>query len=162
MPAFPSTKVRLSSRRAKDLMLAAACTAISPGRVYYPSQEGNPPKRWTTSAGRSYGQTEKPRSFIVSVFSQSRRLFQGPGQWAAFQRWRDSYNSVTTGLTQVLAMALNSVPGPAAEDAATSGQVNSFLQAVSAGVSARVLYCCDALVGMGSSGDGNRALEIQF
>jgi hypothetical protein len=61
-------------------------------------------------------------------------------------------------VTRTLAVALNSVR-QAAEDAATTGQVDSFVEAVHSGVSANL---CDALVGMGSFTEGNRTLDIEF
>jgi hypothetical protein len=61
-------------------------------------------------------------------------------------------------VTQWLASALNSVR-QAAEDAASTGQVNGFVQAVPSGVSANL---CDALAAMGSFSEGYRTLEIQF
>ncbi len=136
-------------QKAKDLMLAAACAAVSPS-VYYPSRK--PAQAMDYIRRARLGQTEAG-SFIVTIISPVPPSFTGPsGQLFALE---EPYERQ---VTQVLAMALNSVR-QAAEDAATSGQVNSFVQAVPHGVSTNL---CDALVGMGSSGDGNRALEIQF
>jgi len=61
-------------------------------------------------------------------------------------------------VTQTLAGALNSVR-QAAEDAAATGKVDSFVHAVPRGVSANL---CDALAGMGSFTEGDRSLDVQF
>jgi hypothetical protein len=133
----------------KDLMLAAACAAVSP-RVYYPSRK--PAQAIDYVRRARLGQTE-PGSFIVTIISPVPPSLTGPsGQLIALE---EPYERQ---VTRVLAVALNSVR-QAAEDAATSGQVDRFVQAVSRGVSANL---CDALVGMGSSGEGNRAVDIQF
>ncbi len=136
-------------QKAKDMMLAAACAAVNP-RMYYPSRK--PAQALDYIRRARLGQTE-PGSFIITIISPVPPSLTDPGgQLIALE---EPYERQ---VTQVLAVALNSVR-QAAEDAATSGQVNSFIQAVSRGVSANL---CDALVGMGSSGEGNRAVDIQF
>jgi len=136
-------------QKAKEMMLAAACAAVGP-RAYYPSRK--PAQAIDYIRGARLGQTE-PGSFIVTIISPVLPSLSGPrGQRIELE---EPYER---RVTQVLAVALNSAR-QAAEDAATSGQVDSFVQAVSRGVSANL---CDALAGMGSFSEGNRAVEVQF
>ena len=135
--------------RARDLMLAVACAAVNP-RAYYPSRK--PAQAIDYIRKARLGQTE-PGSFVVTILSPVPPSLADPnGQLIALE---EPYERQ---VTQTLAVALNAVR-QAAEDAATSGQVDSFVQAVSRGVSANL---CDALAGMGSFSEGNRVVEVQF
>jgi len=136
-------------QRAKDMMLAAACAAVNP-RVYYPSRK---PAQATDYIRRArLGQTE-PGSFIVTIFSPVPPSLAGPdGQLFELE---EPFERL---VTQTLAVALNSVR-LAAEDAAATGKVDSFVSAVASGVSANL---CDALAGMGSFTEADRSLDIQF
>jgi hypothetical protein len=136
-------------QKAKDMMLAAACAAVNP-RVYYPSRR--PAQAMDYIRRARLGQTE-PGSFIITIISPVPPSLAGPnGQLFGFE---EPYERQ---VTQTLAAALNSVR-QAAEDAAASGSVESFVHAVPSGVSANL---CDALAGMGSSTQAGRAFDIQF
>src|SRR5262249_40239707 len=129
-------------QKAKDMMLAAACAAVNP-RVYYPSRK--PAQAMDYIRRARLGQTE-PGSFIVTILSPVPPSLADPsGHFIALE---EPYERQ---VTRVLAGALDSVRR-AAEDAASTGQVNGFIQAVPSGVSANL---CDALAGMGSFSEGN-------
>jgi hypothetical protein len=135
--------------RARDLVLAGACAAVNP-RASYPSRK--PAQAIDYIRKARLGQTE-PGSFIVTILSPVPPSLADPsGRLVALD---EPYERQ---VTQRLATALDAVR-QAAEDAATSGQVDSFVRAVSRGVSANL---CDALASMGSSGEGHRAVEFLF
>ena len=130
-------------------MLAAACAAVKP-RMYYPSRK--PAQAMDYIRRARLGQTE-PGSFILTIISPvPPSLMDRSGQHIGLDEPYERH------VTRTLAFALDSVR-QAAEDAATTGQVDSFVQAVPRGVSANL---CDALVGMGSFPEGNRTLGIEF
>jgi len=136
-------------QKAKDLVLAAACAAVNP-RMYYSSRKSTQATDYIR--GARLGQTE-PGSFVITIISPVPPSLAGPtGQLFELE---EPYER---RVTQMLAGALNSVR-QAAEDAAATGKVDSFVRAVPRGVSANL---CDALAGMGSFTEGCRALEIQF
>ena len=119
-------------------------------RVYYPSRK--PAQAIDYIRRARLGQTE-PGSFIITIISPVPPSLAGPGG-QIFELGEPFERRVT----RTLAFALNSVR-QAAEDAATSGEVDSFVRAVPNGVSANL---CDALAGIGSLTEGDRSLDIQF
>jgi hypothetical protein len=133
--------------KAKDMMLAAACAAVSP-RAYYPSKK---PSEATDYLRRvRFGQTERG-SFVVTIISRvPPSLSAGNGHLVEVE---EPYER---RVTRTLARALAAVRA-AAEDAASSGNVHGFVQAVPTGVSANL---CDALAGIANTSDGDRATEI--
>jgi len=136
-------------QKAKDMVLAAACAAVNP-RMYYPSRKSAQAMDYIRRA--RLGQTE-PGSFIITIISPVPPSLAGPsGQIFELE---EPYER---RVTQMLASSLNTVQ-QAAEDAAATGNVDSFVRAVPSGVSANL---CDALAGMGSSTEGGRALDVQF
>jgi hypothetical protein len=135
--------------RSRDLMLAVACAVVNP-RAYYPSRK--PAQAIDYIRKARLGQTEAG-SFVVTILSLVPPSLSAPdGQLIAME---EPYERQ---VTQRLAIALNAVR-QAAEDAATTGQVNRFVEAVPSGVSANL---CDALAGMGSFSEGSRRLAIEF
>ena len=134
---------------ARDMMLAAACAAVGP-RAYFPSRR---PAQVLDYVRRTrLGQTEQG-SFVLTIISRvppSLAGQNGPllGVEEPFER----------RVTQTLADSLSAVRR-ASEEAASTGQVESFVSAVPRGVNANL---CDALVCMGTCADDNRSLAVQF
>jgi hypothetical protein len=136
-------------QKAKDMVLSSACAAVNP-RMYYPSRKSTQATDYIRRA--RLGQTE-PGSFIITIISPVPPSLAGPGG-----QMFELEEPFERRVTRMLAVALSSVR-QAAEDAATTGNVDSFVRAVPDGVSANL---CDALAGMGSSTEGDRSLDIQF
>ena len=136
-------------QKAKEMVLAAACAAVNP-RMYYPSRKSAQAMDYIRRA--RLGQTE-PDSFVITIISPVPPSLAGPTD--QLFELEEPYER---RVTQILAGALNSVR-QAAEDAAATGRIDSFVRAVPSGVSANL---CDALAGMGSFTEGGRALDIQF
>ena len=136
-------------QKAKDMVLAAACAAVNP-RIYYPSRK--PAQAMDYIRRARLGQTE-PGSFIITIISPVPPSLAGPN--GQLFELAEPYER---RVTQMLAGALNSVR-QAAEDAATTGKVDSFVRAVPSGVSANL---CDAVAGMGSFTEGGRRSTSSF
>jgi hypothetical protein len=136
--------------KAKDLLLSAASAVVSP-RSYYARRK---PSKATDYMRRArLGQTE-PGSFIVTILSPvspSLSDIQGSDS----DPLDDPFERK---VTKTLAMALNSAHA-AAQEAAISGSVESFVNALDKGVSANF---CDALAGMATFAQSSRSLEIGF
>jgi hypothetical protein len=136
-------------QKATDMMLAAACAAVGP-RAYFPSKRPGPATeylrqiRLRQTEGGSFGLT------ILSRVPPS--LAADNGQFLELEE------PFERRVTQTLAKSLTSVR-TACEKAASTGKVESFVSAVSQGVSANL---CDALVGMGTGGDAGRSLQISL
>ncbi len=136
-------------QKAKDMMLAAACAAVNP-RMYYPTRK---PAQATEYLRRArLGQTE-PGSFIVTIISPVPPSLAGRN--GLLIELEEPYER---RVTQTLALSLNTVR-LASDEAAATGQVESFVNAVPSGVSANL---CDALIGMGSMAEGDRTIDVLF
>jgi len=135
-------------QKTREMVLAAACAALLP-RPYYPSRK--PAQAVDYIRRARLGQTE-PGSFVLTIISPV-----SPSLTGASGQLFDLGEPYERRVTHTLAVALNSVR-MAAEDAATTGRVESFLQAVPHGVSANL---CDALSGMGLFAERDYALDIQ-
>jgi len=134
---------------ARDLMLAAACAATGP-RAYFPTKK---PGQATDYLRRTrLGQTEQG-SFVLTIISRV-----PPSLGTENGQLFEMNEPFERRVTQRLAHSLVAVR-KAAEDAAATGEVKSFVDAVSKGVSANL---CDAIVGMGRSTDMDRNLELDF
>jgi hypothetical protein len=135
--------------KAKDMMLAAACSAAGP-RAYFPSRK---PHRATEYLRRTrLGQTEQG-SFVLTIISHVPPSLAGKNG-----ELFEPEEPFERRVTQTLAHALGAVRR-AAEDAASTGQVASFVDAVSQGVSANL---CDAIVGLGRCSEVDRNLALDF
>jgi len=136
-------------QKAKDLMLAAACATAGP-RAYFPSRK---PHQATEYLRRTrLGQTEQG-SFVLTIISHVPPSLTGKNG-----ELLEAQEPFERRVMQTLAHALEAVR-KAAEDAAASGQVASFVDAVDQGVSANL---CDAIVGMGRCSEVDRNLALHF
>jgi hypothetical protein len=136
-------------QKAKELMLCAASAVVMP-KMYYP---GRRPKLAVDYMRRArLGQTE-PGSFVVTIVSPVSPSLNDPhGQaWASEEPFERK-------VTSTLAIALSSVKQAAAE-AAASGKIDSFVDAVDKGVSANL---CDALAKMSIFSDADRTIDVAF
>jgi hypothetical protein len=135
--------------KAKDLMLAAACAAVSP-RAYYPSKK--PAQAMDYIRRVRLGQTERG-SFVLKIVSRVTPCLSG-GNGRLF----DMEEPFERLVTQTLSHGLASVR-TAAGEAASSGKIESFIGAVDKGVNANL---CEAITGMASTSEGDQALEVSF
>lgn len=136
-------------QKAKDMMLAAACSAAEP-RAYYPSRKPSQAMDYIRRA--RLGQTEHG-SFVLTLISRVPPSLAG-GNGKLFEAEEPFERRVT----QTLASSLMSLKNASA-DAASTGNVKSFTNGIAKGISANL---CDAIVGMGTCADNNRALEVRF
>lgn len=136
-------------QKARDMMLAAACAAIGP-RAYFPSKRPTEAMDYLRKA--RLGQTEQG-SFVLTIISRV-----PPSLATENGQLFDVEEPFERRVIQTLATSLMAIRS-ASDDAASTGKVESFVAAVSKGVSANL---CDALVGMGTCADSNRSLEINF
>jgi hypothetical protein len=136
-------------QKAKDLMLAAACAAVAP-RAYYPSRK--PAEAIDYLRNVRLGQTELG-SFVLTILSRV-----PPGLTVGGSRSLENGEPFERRVTQVLSKSLEAVR-TAAEEAASTGQVESFVEAVDKGVSANL---CDAVAGLGQSPTGSRNIQFSF
>lgn len=134
---------------ARDMMLAAACAAVE-NRSYYPGRRPTQAVDYMRKA--RLGQTEHG-SFVLTVISRVTPSLSGQNS-QLFEAEEPFERRVTQTLSEAL-LTMRS----AAETAAASGRVDSFVHGVAHGISANL---CDAVVQMGTHSDGDRNLEIQF
>ncbi|MDZ4819142.1 MAG: hypothetical protein SGJ20_09240 [Planctomycetota bacterium] len=140
-------------QKTRDLFMAAACSTIERKAVWH---KRKPDQAVNYLRNVRVGQTERG-SYVMTVISKvppmlqstNDRLFQEPGEpEQPYER------KVTTNLALSLAAAER-----AAEIAAATGSLDSFDQAVRDGVSANL---CEALVGLATDSDTNRAVDFSF
>ncbi len=140
-----------TSQKARELMLAAACSATS-NRAVWPNRK--PDKAINFLRNVRVGQSERG-SYVLKILSpvpprlaasENGHLFDDPSP--PFER------KVTTALAAALQGASS-----AAESAATRGDASSFEKAVAAGASANF---CEALAGLSIDEDRDRAIEVSF
>jgi hypothetical protein len=136
-------------QKARDLMLAAACSAARP-RSYFPSRK--PAEATDYLRNVRLGQTEQG-SFVLTILSRV-----PPGLTADGARPVENEEPFARRVTQLLSHSLSAVR-TAAEEAASTGRVESFVAAVDQGVSANL---CDAVAGLGKSPTGSRNIEFSF
>jgi hypothetical protein len=136
-------------QKAKDMMLAAACAAAEL-RAYYPSKKPIQAMKYLQKT--RLGQTEQG-SFVLTIISRVVPSLAGSdGQ--LFELEEPFERKVTLTLANALAAVR-----AAAENAASTGTLDSFIASVRKGVSANL---CDALVGMAGGRDSRRDLAIDF
>lgn len=140
------------AQKARDLMLAAACSAIEPRAIW---RKRKPDQAVDYLRGVRVGQSERG-SYVMTVHSRVPPKL-APAQANLFGEVEEEEpyeRLVTSGL----ANALQAVE-QAAELSATDGLVCGFDEAVRKGVSANL---CEAVSGLASDGDGDRLVEFGF
>ena len=135
--------------RAKEMVLAAACAASGP-RAYYPSKKPTQAMEYLRKA--RLGQTEQG-SFVLTIISPVAPSLSGENGHPF--EIDDPFERRVT-LTLASALAATRI---AAEAAASSGSLQSFIEAVPKGVSANL---CDSLVGMTAQSGVTHDLELAF
>jgi hypothetical protein len=138
------------AQRAKDLLLAAACSALQL-RAVWPARK--PAQAVEQMRRLRIGQTERG-SYILTVISHVSPELHSIQNGAAFETEPPFERRVT----QVLASSLAALDEVSAA-AALSAQFASFDEAVSRGVNANL---CDAVAGLWGEDDRNRSLEFMF
>lgn len=134
---------------AKELMLAAACAAVMP-RAYYPSRRSAEAMDYLRNV--RLGQTEFG-SFVLTILSRV-----PPSLTVGGGKPLENGEPFERRVTQVLSKSLEAVR-TAAEEAVSTGRVESFVEAAGEGVSANL---CDAVAGLGQSPTGSRNLQFSF
>jgi hypothetical protein len=136
-------------QKARDAVLAAACSAIEP-RAYFAPRKFDQALDYVRKV--KMGQTERG-SYTVTVVSKVAPILQPPelllGE-AEEPYERRVVRTFDTGISRIRA---------AAEEAAASGRLDSFEDGIPAGVSANL---CNALVGMIEDREFVRGLEFSF
>jgi hypothetical protein len=138
------------AQRSRDLLLAAACSAIEKREVWHSRK---PAKAIEHLRSLRIGQTERG-SYIVTVISRVTPALTAPANGQLFES-DEPYDRLVTA---TLARSLLSV-NRAAEQAAFTGNLSAFEDAVASGVNANF---CDALSGLGDEANGQRSLDFQF
>lgn len=134
--------------RARDMMLAAACSTVQP-RIYYPSRKPREANEYLRRL--RFGQTERG-SFVFSILSPvAPRLSSGQMQLVVDEPFdRRVVEKLLSGISGVR---------DAAALAATNNDVSSFEQAAERGVSANL---CEALAGLTGYEELEHDVEIGF
>jgi hypothetical protein len=137
--------------RMRDLLLAAACAAISPRRVY---AKRKPDRAMSYLQEARFGQTARG-SYVLTVLSPVT-----PSLTSSHQRTLSlgvEEEPFSRQVVRTLATAL-SAASAGTQNAAVSGSLDAFEDAVEKGVSANL---CEAIIGLSRSG-GRRGLEFSF
>jgi hypothetical protein len=135
--------------RAKEMILAAACSTVRP-RAYYPSKRPGLATDYLRKV--RFGQTEQG-SFTLTLFSRVPPSFTSKsGQFFELEE------PFERRVTQTLATGLHEVV-VAAENAIATSDVEGFVEAIPKGVSANL---CDAVAGLATHPEGTRTLHISF
>jgi len=134
--------------RARDALLAAACSAIQPRAYFAPRKFG---QALDYVKRVKMGQTERG-SYTVTVISRVAPILQQPDFLSELEEpyERRVVRTLGTGVTRVRA---------AADLAASTGSLESFKEGVDFGISANL---CDALVGMSHDTELLTGLEMSF
>ncbi|HUU81883.1 MAG TPA: hypothetical protein VM243_00140 [Phycisphaerae bacterium] len=136
-------------QKARDMMMAAACAAID-RRPYFPTRKPNKATEYLRKV--RMGQTERG-SYVVTIISPVAPAL-APGEGERLFEVEDPFErQVTTTLAQALAAMQG-----AAEQAAATGNLTAFQDAVPKGVTANL---CDAVAGF-CRGEGYRGLNVAF
>lgn len=136
--------------RARDLVLAAACAAISK-RAYYATRK---PMKATEYLGKvRMGQTERG-SYVLTILSPVAPALAPEGELPLDLAPSEPYERQ---VTRTLAEGLAAME-QAARDAAASGSMGGFAHAIQRGVSANL---CDAVAGLSAVSPGE-GLDIRI
>lgn len=134
-------------QKARDAVLAAACSAIEP-RAYFAPRKFDQALDYVRKV--KMGQTERG-SYTVTVVSRVAPVLQQQPLGDVEEPYeRRVVRTLGTGITTIRA---------AAEVAAATGRLESFEEGISLGVSANL---CNALVGMVEDREFVRGLEFSF
>lgn len=134
--------------RARDMVLAAACSTVQP-RIYYPSRKPREANEYLRRL--RFGQTARG-SFVFSILSPvAPRLASGQTELALSEPFdRRVVEKLLAGITGVRQAAVR---------AATTNNISFFEQGVEQGVSANL---CEALAGLTGYEDLEHDVEISF
>jgi len=136
---------------ARELMMAAACSAIEP-RGVFAARRPAPATQYLDRA--RFGQTERS-SYVVTVVSPVPPRLVAGVQGEGTNEVEEPYERrVTTTLMRALGSAQR-----AADRAAATGNLAAFQEAVADGVSANL---CDALVGLSAGCDAGSDLQVSI
>ena len=155
--SMPIEDYTRTTQKARDLLMAAACSAIQP-RAVWPNRK--PDEAMGYLRGVRMGQTERG-SYVLKIISRvppklastQARLGFAEGQEEELED-EPFARRVTTTLASGLSQAES-----AAAAAAASGTVDEFESAVASGVSANF---CEALAGLADDGDSRRRVDVSF
>ncbi len=147
--SVPVEEGALLFQQAKDMILAAACSTVSP-RAYFPSKRPGAATDYLRKV--RFGQTERG-SFTLTLFSRvPPSLTSKSGQFFEMEE------PFERRVTQTLATGLYEIVF-AAEKAIATGDAQSFVEGIRNGVSANL---CDSVVGLATHPEGTRSLEVSF
>jgi len=136
--------------KVRDLLLAAACSALQRRAVWHTRK---PEQAMKQVRQLRVGQTERG-SYVLTVISNVGPALQPRRQGVLFETEPPYERKVT----QMLALSLASL-AHASQDAALSQDFQRFDESVAHGVSANL---CDAVAGLWGEDDRNRTLEFSF
>ncbi len=139
-----------TAQKVRDLMMAAACSAIERKPVWH---KRKPDRAVDYLRNVRIGQTER-ESYVLTVISKVPPMLRSRGVPLFGEREEPYERQVTADLAVALA-AIDS----AAESAASTGEFDSFDQAVGQGVSANL---CEAVTGLLLDDDGGRTVDFSF
>ncbi|PQO46166.1 hypothetical protein [Blastopirellula marina] len=138
------------AQRARDLLLAAACSATELRPVWHTRK---PQQAMEQVKKIRIGQSERG-SYIVTIISKVTPLLSRPQDGTLFELEQPFERRVT----QMLATSLYALDNAAA-DAAVSGELTSFEESVSKGVNANL---CDAVAGLWEGDESQRMIDFTF
>lgn len=147
---LPIDDAVLATQKAREMMLAAACAAVEP-REYYHARKFEQATDYVRPL--RLGQTE-PGSFVFTILSRVPPALNAH-QSSLVDDEADPEAPFERQVTYTLASGL-SAAHRAAQRATASGDIEPFVQAVQAGVSANL---CDALLGLAGT-DASSPFEI--
>jgi hypothetical protein len=148
--SIPIEEHTRTSQKVRDMMMAAACTAIERRAVWH---KRKPDLALAYLRSVRIGQTERG-SYVLTVISRVPPMLRS-GHLPFEEEPEDPFErKVTRGLADAL-LAIKQ----AAEGSAADGSVDAFEAAVPLGVTANL---CDAVAGLSSDDDSDRSVEFAF
>ena len=138
------------AHEASNLLMAAACAAVE-HREYFHTRK--PSRAVDYMRKVRIGPSERG-SYVLTIISRVPPALSVPQDGRLF----DTEEPFERQVTLTLADSLNAAKDASEKSAATGG-FDSFLSAVSKGVSANF---CEAIVGIGTGGEKDRSLDIGF
>jgi len=148
--SMPIEEHTRTAQKVRDLMMAAACSAIERRPVWH---KRKPDKAVDYLRNVRIGQTERG-SYVLTVISRVPPMLRAAND----QLFADGEEPYERQVTADLAVALAAIER-AAESAAATGSLESFEGAVNDGVSANL---CEAIVGLSMDDDTSRAVDFSF
>lgn len=148
--SMPIEEHTRTAQKLRDLMMAAACSAIEQRPVWHTRK---PDRAVDYLRGVRVGQTERG-SYVLTIISRVPPMLSAEGERLFGEADEPYERRVTAGL----AVALASVER-AAESAAATGTSDQFEAAVRRGVSANL---CEAIAGLSEESDARRAIDFGF